>query len=390
MADQDQYPVPAKTLAARLDALGNLIQPVVQKCKTAGREIIAPKFRELKLQLAYWQDNHPEKVWLGSLVSAALLYASLFGGSKPDTQPTDTSQQAAAVLVVDAKESILDLGSITTVNPLDGGSPLPASDRPNISVSGREASHWPLVIPRTATTSSLPVSEPQSSAVVALPRAVSVEHLAPSQPDEAGPPPPKTTTVPASDRPQQPAELAQPDEPVLSAVAEPMVDEPPPQTVPQSTPSLNMEIVNRQLASQPDDKPPPVISEPAVSQQSAPVVQPVKQPSVQATSGPPAVSPPYSLTAEQQSWLTDGGISEADWGYVDYIFTKESYWRWRLWSEVDEASYGLCQANLMVHKVPAAYMHDPVAQVRWCNWYAHYRYGGWRQAYEAWLRQNWW
>ncbi len=100
----------------------------------------------------------------------------------------------------------------------------------------------------------------------------------------------------------------------------------------------------------------------------------------------------YSLTAKQIGWLQATKIAGSDWSYVDYIITKESYWRPFIWNQQGSGAYGLCQRMMPVHKLKAGekYMEDPVAQLVWCNNYAQKRYGSWERAYYAWLRQNWW
>ena len=53
---------------------------------------------------------------------------------------------------------------------------------------------------------------------------------------------------------------------------------------------------------------------------------------------------------------------------------------------------GLCQ-SMPAHKMRSAgadYMTNPVTQLRWCNWYAHWRYGGWQEAAIAWRSKQWW
>ena len=98
------------------------------------------------------------------------------------------------------------------------------------------------------------------------------------------------------------------------------------------------------------------------------------------------------LDTQQQAWLRQAGIAEADWFYVDYIIFHESRWRHQVWNSRGSSAYGLCQA-LPASKMSsfgADYLTNPITQLRWCDWYAKDRYGGWQAAYQSWLVQRWW
>ena len=99
-----------------------------------------------------------------------------------------------------------------------------------------------------------------------------------------------------------------------------------------------------------------------------------------------------TLTEEQKGWLIAANISESDWPYVDYIMTKESNWSPFLQNQQGSSAYGLCQRLMSVHPLKAGetYMEDPVAQLIWCDNYAHRRYGSWKKSYEAWKKKHWW
>ena len=99
-----------------------------------------------------------------------------------------------------------------------------------------------------------------------------------------------------------------------------------------------------------------------------------------------------TLTEEQKDWLITANISESDWPYVDYIMTKESNWSPFLRNLQGGSAYGLCQRLMSVHplKEGETYMEDPVAQLIWCDNYAHSRYGSWKKSYEAWKKKHWW
>lgn len=98
------------------------------------------------------------------------------------------------------------------------------------------------------------------------------------------------------------------------------------------------------------------------------------------------------LSEQQKDWLIQAGVPQADWFYVDYIIFRESRWRHQVWNTAGSGAYGLCQ-SLPASKMSsfgADYMDNPITQLRWCNWYALDRYGGWANAYQAWLNQHWW
>lgn len=90
-----------------------------------------------------------------------------------------------------------------------------------------------------------------------------------------------------------------------------------------------------------------------------------------------------------EDWMAAAGISASDFGYVNFIITKESTWRP---TATNGRYYGLYQtsvANLQKHGCTGALLNDPICQLKSANIYRT-RYGTWEQAYNAWLRQGWW
>ena len=98
------------------------------------------------------------------------------------------------------------------------------------------------------------------------------------------------------------------------------------------------------------------------------------------------------LSGEQKSWLRQAGIEESDWFYVDYIIFRESRWNHQIWNQAGSSAYGLCQAlpAVKMSSFGDDYMTNPITQLKWCDWYAHERYGGWVPAYQFWLSRHWW
>jgi uncharacterized protein YabE (DUF348 family) len=97
--------------------------------------------------------------------------------------------------------------------------------------------------------------------------------------------------------------------------------------------------------------------------------------------------PQPSLSDEQIGWLKSASIAESDWGYVDYIITKESNWHPNSVNSSSGAC-GLAQA-LPCNKVPGNPL-DPVDSLIWANGYATKRYSSWENAYNFWTSHKWW
>jgi uncharacterized protein YabE (DUF348 family) len=97
--------------------------------------------------------------------------------------------------------------------------------------------------------------------------------------------------------------------------------------------------------------------------------------------------PEPTVTSEQILWMTAAGIAQSDWGYVDYIITKESNWHPNSVNSRSGAC-GLAQA-LPCSKVPGNPL-DAVDSLTWANGYATKRYGSWENAYNFWTSHKWW
>lgn len=92
-----------------------------------------------------------------------------------------------------------------------------------------------------------------------------------------------------------------------------------------------------------------------------------------------------------EDWMSRAGISASDYGYVNYIVTRESHWN-PLAKNRTSGATGLCQA-LPGSKMASAgsdWATNPITQLRWCNSYAVGRYGSWAKAYEFWTVNHWW
>lgn len=105
----------------------------------------------------------------------------------------------------------------------------------------------------------------------------------------------------------------------------------------------------------------------------------------------PAFSSTETVAGDKAALMEAAGIAQGDFGYVDYIVSKESRWRPGV-ANSSSGAYGLCQA-LPASKMASAgsdYMTNPITQLRWCSGYATGRYGSWAGAYSAWQVQGWW
>lgn len=97
--------------------------------------------------------------------------------------------------------------------------------------------------------------------------------------------------------------------------------------------------------------------------------------------------PKYTGGGSPAEWMAAAGIAESDWGYVDYIVSRESGWNPNA-TNSSSGACGLVQA-LPCSKVPGS-GYNPVDNLRWANGYAVGRYGSWQGAYNFWIAKRWW
>lgn len=95
----------------------------------------------------------------------------------------------------------------------------------------------------------------------------------------------------------------------------------------------------------------------------------------------------YTGGGAPAEWMAAAGIASGDWGYVDYVVSRESGWNPNATNRSSGAC-GLVQA-LPCSKVPGN-GYDPVDNLRWANGYATGRYGSWAGAYNFWINNHWW
>ena len=92
-----------------------------------------------------------------------------------------------------------------------------------------------------------------------------------------------------------------------------------------------------------------------------------------------------------EDWMAAVGIAPSDYGYVNYIITRESHWN-PLSQNTRSGAYGLCQAlpGKKMESAGSDWQTNPITQLSWCNGYAVGRYGSWAKAYEFWINHHWW
>ena len=106
---------------------------------------------------------------------------------------------------------------------------------------------------------------------------------------------------------------------------------------------------------------------------------------------PASSAPAFNPSGSKADWMRAAGISDSDFGYVDYIISHESGWNYHAVNR-SSGAYGLPQ-SLPAGKLASAgadWRDNPVTQLRWANNYAVGRYGSWGAAYRFWTVNHWW
>lgn len=130
--------------------------------------------------------------------------------------------------------------------------------------------------------------------------------------------------------------------------------------------------------------------------QSVATLQPIQQVEV---IGAKTSLPPGS----HEDWMGAAGISQGDYGYVNYIVSHEGGWcpyRWQGDPSCNNngavtpggMGYGLVQSTPGAKMASAGedWLTNPITQLRWASAYAISRYGGWQAAYSHWtVSHNW-
>lgn len=107
--------------------------------------------------------------------------------------------------------------------------------------------------------------------------------------------------------------------------------------------------------------------------QSVVLKQPVKQVEVVGTK--------ISLPAgSHEDWMASAGLSSADFGYANAIFSQESGWNPAAYNPAGYVGLGQTSEANLSGACPN-WRSDPICQIRFFDGYATSRYGSWRGAY---------
>lgn len=85
------------------------------------------------------------------------------------------------------------------------------------------------------------------------------------------------------------------------------------------------------------------------------------------------------------AWMQAAGIDEKDYGYTDYIISRESGWN----PNAVNNSTGACGLAQSMSERGSSNWNDPVASLRWFKNYCQRRYGSIKQAYDFWISRGW-
>lgn len=94
-----------------------------------------------------------------------------------------------------------------------------------------------------------------------------------------------------------------------------------------------------------------------------------------------------NVTADKEAVMAAAGISPGDYGYVNYIISRES--NWNPAAHNAGGCLGLGQACPGGKLTAVCSLDDAVCQLRYFTNYAE-RYGGWGGAYSFWLSHHYW
>ncbi len=95
------------------------------------------------------------------------------------------------------------------------------------------------------------------------------------------------------------------------------------------------------------------------------------------------------INKDKLAVMAAAGISAANYGYVNYIISRESNWRPDALNSGGCAGLGQACPGSKLAAVCSNWQRDPVCQLRFFSDYAS-RYGGWGGAYNYWLSHRYW
>lgn len=157
--------------------------------------------------------------------------------------------------------------------------------------------------------------------------------------------------------------------------------------VPNASPEADLVFTDVSVVQLPDPEEERLKKEAAEAKKAAEAAEAAQASQAAQAAAAPAAAPKYTGGGSPAEWMAAAGIAEADWGYVDYIASKESGWNPNA-TNASSGACGLIQAN-PCSKVPGS-GYNPVDNLVWANGYAVGRYGSWAGAYAFWTANHWW
>lgn len=152
-------------------------------------------------------------------------------------------------------------------------------------------------------------------------------------------------------------------------------------SAPFATPPPQKEAITSDVSAEivePEPTPIPPTPTPSTPPPAPPTPLPTAAPKLQ-----PLAQPVGTKT----DWMRAAGIPESDWGYVDYIITRESGWN----PNAVNKSSGACGLGQQLPCGKWAHTwNDPVGGLIDANNYAIARYGTWANAVSFWQSKHWW
>lgn len=152
-------------------------------------------------------------------------------------------------------------------------------------------------------------------------------------------------------------------DPVNEVVAPCLIPEPEPEPEPAPAPEPEPREDETVARSAEREAPPAPVEE---------VAEPAPAPA-------PPPPPPPSVGGTKADWMRAAGIPESEWGYVDYIVSRESGWNPNAVNPSSGAC-GLAQSLPCGKSEVYGAWNDPVASLKWQYDYVRERYGGYSGA----------
>ncbi len=96
-----------------------------------------------------------------------------------------------------------------------------------------------------------------------------------------------------------------------------------------------------------------------------------------------------SVPGDRTSWMAAAGISPGDYGYVNYIISRESNWDPAALNNSGCAGLGQACPGSKLAAACVAWQNNPVCQLQYFSGYAS-KFGGWGGSYNFWVSHHYW